>query len=507
MLKKFFKDIFLTISAFTASSLAGFFLVPFFIKAYGVNGLGLIVLSRLLLPSGIVGLLDFGISEIATIIIASARGNGRWSEASSRLIALLKNTMLVGFFAAFIVFLLRNKLTIWLHVPADAAESFDFIILISLISLPILSIGLFFEGISKGFENFFALRVAEIISTLLYVVLSLTSIHLNKSFVWPVMAFLLSQHIKAFILGLIYIRFLFSALKSNFTFKKVSNRYVVKRAHLLLTSRILSTGQHQLPSLLVATFTGPLGVGFFDLISRIPRFCKGVFALIGSSVLVPVASRLTASRDHDRLRKAGYVVLSIAPAFIFPPLAALGMLSGDVLFFWLGNVNLLHNAGWLTLYLLIPAINTVVSLQNSTLMNRPDYLKRNNKIAAFQLTIQITISLACLHWFSQNSFIIGQVFAAILAMFWQIKLANRYIKLPYDLRDSFFFYLGVTIVVVGLVFSLLSTPLFDNIHELIVALILITIFLWVLTYYVFLDAEAKNIFVRIVDALKNLFYK
>jgi O-antigen/teichoic acid export membrane protein len=507
MLQKFFKDIFLTASAFTASSLAGFVLVPFFIHAYGVSGLGLIVLSRLFLPSGTIGLLDFGISEISTVIIASARGNDRWDEAKSRLISLLRLTGMIGIFAAVIEYLLINKLIIWLQIPRDAIESFAFIIFITSISLPFLMVGLFFEGITKGFENFFALRISEIISTLLYVSISLTSIYFNKSFIWPVMAFLLAQYLKFFTLGVLYIRFLFSAVRVNLKVSKASNQYVFKRAHLLLTSRILSTGQHQIPSLLVGALIGPVGVGLFDLISRIPRFCKGVFALIGSSVLVPVASRLSASGDRSRLRQAGYIILSIVPAFIFPPLAALGVFSGDVLYFWLGNQSLIQNACWLTLYLLIPALNTVVSLQNSTLMNRSDYLRRNNRISAFQLLIQIIISLICIHWFSQNSFIIGQIAASMFAIFWQLKLANKYIKVPHNLRNNFFCYLSLTIIIVSLMFGLLSKPVFDSILELFVALICLTSFLWILTYHFFLDAEAKFFFIRIVGALRKVVYK
>ena len=78
----------LTVTAYTTSALLNLCLVPFIVRAYGLHDYGLIVLARLLLPTGFMALLDLGVSETGTLVIARARSAQRWDRAPAHITVL-----------------------------------------------------------------------------------------------------------------------------------------------------------------------------------------------------------------------------------------------------------------------------------------------------------------------------------------------------------------------------------------------------------------------------------
>ena len=55
------------------------------IRTWGVTEFGLIVITRLLLPTGMMAVLDLGLSEVATQAVARAREHRDWDLASRQL--------------------------------------------------------------------------------------------------------------------------------------------------------------------------------------------------------------------------------------------------------------------------------------------------------------------------------------------------------------------------------------------------------------------------------------
>ena len=55
------------------------------IRTWGVTEFGLIVITRLLLPTGMMAVLDLGLSEVATQVVARAREHRDWDLAGRQL--------------------------------------------------------------------------------------------------------------------------------------------------------------------------------------------------------------------------------------------------------------------------------------------------------------------------------------------------------------------------------------------------------------------------------------
>lgn len=489
MLKKLLADTAITAAAFFVASVVGLLLVPVLIGAYGVAGLGLIVLARVLVPAGALGILDFGLSEIATQSVATARAAGEWGTAKARLRLLAVLTAVLVAVVAVATYVLAPQINQWFKVPPEAQADFARLVRATAIALPVLFAGLVFEGIIKGFEKFSVLRSTEIVSTLAYAALVLLGIRLGKDFTWPAWAFLAMQVGRATAFGAVAWRLLPEG--KGAPIDATVRQYVLERGRLLFTARILGTLQHQAPTLLIGVLVGPAAVGIYDAILRLPRFAKSALSIMGTT-LMPAAMRLDAAGDHERLQAIGRVLISVLPALILPPIAALAIFSGDVLNLWLGR-EFVPYAAWLAAYLVVPALNTLVSFQHSTLLNRPEYLRQNNRIAVVQTLLQMALSLALVRWMAQNAFIFGQVVATLCVFVWQIQLGHSYLHPPQQLRSRFFAFVVAMLLGVAACIAVLPAPVFSSAVAATGAAMCVVAVIWLLAVRYFLTAEGRGI--------------
>lgn len=488
MLRKLLADTAITAAAFLVASVVGLLLVPVLIRAYGLSGFGLIVLARLLLPAGALGILDFGISEIATQAVATACASGGWSTARVRLRLLAMMTVALMTVIATATFFLVPQINVWFKVPPEAHESFMYLLRATAIALPGLFVGLLAEGIIRGFQRFSILRVTEVGLTLIYATAVLIGAWLDRTYVWPAWAFLAMQVVKAIIFGVLALRLL--PRGGRVEFGAVATLYVWERARLLFTARILGNLQHQIPTLLIGLIVGPAAVGIYDSILRLPKFAKSALAVIGSTVM-PAAIRLDAAGDHGRLQAIGRVTISVLPWLIFPPLAAVAAFSGDVLNLWLGP-EFVRYAPWLAVFLLVPAFNTIISFQNNTLLNRPEYLRGNNRIALVQSVLQLILSLVLVRWLAQNAFILGQVVATISVFVWQIRLGHACLHPPRQLRRRFFTFVLLTVLAVLASIAVVPTPVFHSALGSLVAIAVAMALAWGIATCCFLTSEGRG---------------
>src|SRR5260221_9145918 len=81
MIKRLIQNTVISVAAFGAAALLGLIVIPVIIRTWGVTEFGLIVITRLLLPSGMTAVLDLGLSEVATQAVARAREHRHWDLA------------------------------------------------------------------------------------------------------------------------------------------------------------------------------------------------------------------------------------------------------------------------------------------------------------------------------------------------------------------------------------------------------------------------------------------
>src|SRR6266481_4824179 len=85
MLKRLVQNTIVSAIVFGAVAVLGVIVIPIIIQTWDVTEFGLIVLARLFLPSGLIGIVDFGLPEVTTQVVARAREHRDWTIGGSQL--------------------------------------------------------------------------------------------------------------------------------------------------------------------------------------------------------------------------------------------------------------------------------------------------------------------------------------------------------------------------------------------------------------------------------------
>jgi len=406
--------------AFTITGVIQLLLVPLLVHEYGIEQYGLLVLVRLLLPTGILAMLDLGNSETASYAVAKGRHDSDWSRCGRYLGGLWMVAALVGIFAGVSMSLLIPAFQWLFSVPSSLTDGFQEVVLITALAFPILLVSLIAEGVVKGFEEFKKLRTMEVTATLIYAAVTLSVIRMDLPFQWAAFAFLTYGASKAAFISVVAAKM----LRSKGTILRLPTRdeWIDLRIRCvpLGLNRTIGVAQVQAAPALIAVMLGTAAVGLYDLVIRIPRFLKVVTGVLSSAVL-PMVLRMDQSGDNagiDRLFQLGLLgVLALVS-----PIVAWGIcFSEAILRLWLSE-DYASLWGWQALMFAWPLVNAVTSFTCGALLGRPHFVSALNRIVAGQILVQISLSVVLVPAFAEQAFVVGQVVALYASLPLQLGL-------------------------------------------------------------------------------------
>lgn len=418
--------------AFFVISVVGLLLTPVLVAAYGLAGLGLVALARLLLPTGVLALIDFGISEVAVQATARARETGNWTHASGQLTLLALGSLVIGILAGGIVALLHRIIPVIVNAPVAYADPFAGVVLVTGLALPIVFLSLSAEGVLKGYERYGVVRGLEVISTCFYAGGVLIGVGMGQPFEWACYAYLFAQTGRATAAVALAGWTLTRDKVRLHSWTKADRREVTSRCAQLGYGRILGSLQGQAPPLFVAMLWGASAVGVYDVLTRLPRVAKSILGLINSTLL-PVAVRLDASENTAHIRKLGETGLLVILLVTLPVCAACMLFSREILQFWIGP-SVRDGWPWQSLMFLLPATSAIVGFGSNALLGRQDIVKKLNLVTTIQVGVQLAVSFGTTAVFQDKSFILGHVVALMVGFPWSlaiIKSAQGLSSRPY----------------------------------------------------------------------------
>jgi len=505
MIKRLIQNTVVSIIAFGAAAILGLVVIPVIIRTWGVTEFGLIVLARLLLPTGMMAVLDLGLSEVATQMVARGREHRDWTLASKQLSFL--GALSVG------LALILN-VAIWFGIPfiasamkvsPDHREAFVSILHYTALANLILIPALVWEGVIKGFERYNLLRVAEVTSTIAYVGLTILASYRSVGF--EVVAYIYL----ATLLGRAFVIFLGAAIALGRKHARFSSwtadirRDLLHNCMLLLQGRLIGGISGPLQPLLVGLLFGPAGAGTYDALVRLSRVSRSVVSLL-TSALLPVASRLDERGSLTTFQRLGEMGLILLPMFTVPPFAAAAILSPDIMRIWIGPL-LMPYAAWMGLSFLVPICAQYVAIGSLIFLTRPEVQAKLNRLMGLQLLIWAILAAATLHFFAERAFILGQAVASVLVLPLQLALLRSALDLD---RKQVAKALGTqaAIVIVGsALLSIIAGYIqFDSVLRLTLGSGLFCMIAWILQYFLVLEKRHRTIF-PVVGQLMGLLPK
>jgi O-antigen/teichoic acid export membrane protein len=493
MLRRLFLNSAVSGVVFAITSLLVILLIPALIAAYGVAGLGLIMLLRTILPSGLGALLDLGVSEVVTQAVARARTSGNWRMAGGQCALLALVALGVGTVLAVALWIGAPAIAAALNVPAAQQDGFALATRIYGLALPFLFPALVTEGVVKGFEAYWALRLVELGSTLAYTLLAFSFAASGAPYEAVAYAFL----------GSIVGRALATAVVAVVLARRSGLRPVrwdaddradaFERARVMFAGKAVTSVQTQAPPLAIGALIGPAGVGIYDVLVRLPRFAKSVLGLL-TSLLAPVAARIDESGDRRNEARLGRVGALFMPLVVLPLLAAGAAFSGPLLALWLGP-EFRDYWPWHAAMFVVPALGVVVSFGSAMLMVRVVEARRLVSYAAASVALQFAVSFAFVPLYAERAFILGQVVAMLV--FAPIQL--RHLLRAQGVHGHFGRRLGLLVAflaVAAVVTSLWSEHAIHDLVTLAVAGVAWVVACWTVLAFALTTADERGAAVR-----------
>jgi O-antigen/teichoic acid export membrane protein len=406
VLRRFLHNTAISAVAFGLAGVLGLFSVGLIAKFYGLAGLGLIALARSFLPSGFLALIDFGVSETTTQMVARGR-LGDWAAASERVSFLTAIAAVTGLFSSIVLWFWAPELAVLFKVAPEEAAAFVTILKSTALVTPIAFVGLIVEGALKGFEEYGWLRMTEVGGSLLYVAAIYLAVWAQLSFEWVAYAYLATVVIK-YVLLTIIVAITARGTSLRFSYwSRETREDLVYRSWLMLNSRIGGVLQQIIIPLLIGALYGPAQVGAYDLLMRLPRFLKAVLSPLLSAIL-PISAHIDEKTDVRRLQLLGRNSFVLPAAIVVPVVVLMALYSEEILKVWVGPQSA-EEWPWLALALIVPAANVMISAGQTALIVRADFMRFANRFLYSQVLVQYAVTAVALHWFHDRAFILGWV--------------------------------------------------------------------------------------------------
>jgi O-antigen/teichoic acid export membrane protein len=488
--------------AYGVAGVLGLFAVGVIARSYGLAILGLVVLARAFLPTGFLALVDLGVSETTTQAVARGR-IGDWTVANESISLLTLIAGATGIVSGLILWASASWLTKAFKVPPEHVTAFISILSVTGLALPIAFLGLIAEGFLKGFEYYGWLRATEVCSNLSYVAAVYLLSWSAADFQWLVYAYLATVVGKYLVLAII-VRQAGGPVSMRFSrWTAPVRRDILHRCWLMFNNRIAGTLQHTLPPLAIGAIFGPVEVGSFDLITRLPRFLKATMAPLYAAIL-PISTHLDETTDTRRLQMLGRSGIILPAAVLIPILIVVALFSDDILRIWVGPQHA-SQWPWLALSLCIPGVSGMLGVGQAALIVRADYLRISTRLTYLQVLLQYLITVVFLYWLRERAFILGWATShvAFAPVFAHFILAEM--RLPISLfwrQLAKLVIVAMILTIVVLIYKLYSIP--GNLISLMIVGGLSSIFAWMLSIGIVLSQNDRAMFGRFAQAATRL---
>jgi O-antigen/teichoic acid export membrane protein len=411
VLRRFLHNTAISAVAYGLAGVLGLLAVGLIARSYGLAVLGLIVLARSFLPSGFLVLIDFGVSEVTTQMIARGR-LGDWAVASEKVSLLTLIAAVTGVISSVLLWLAAVGLAVVFKVGPEQSQVFVLMLQVTALVLPAAFIGLVIEGALKGFEEYAWLRLTEVGGSVLYVVSIYLAIWQNAAFEWIAYAYLATVVVKYLVLALV----LFLAARGTplgfSSWSAASRRDITYRCWLMFNNRLGGALQQTVIPLMIGALYSPVEVGSYDLLTRLPRFLKTVMSPLYSAIL-PISTHLDERTDVRRLQLLGRNGLVLPAAIVVPILVVVALFSKEILKVWVGPQNA-DQWPWLALSLLVPATSVILGAGQAALLVRSDFLRINTRYLYLQVLVQYVVTALALPWLRERAFILGWAVSYVL---------------------------------------------------------------------------------------------
>jgi len=381
-------------AALGTTSVLSLVLVPILIGQYGLEAYGLMPLIRLLTPLGAMGIVLFGLPQMATRAAALHAARGEVLVLRRSQSALMAAAAAVGIFVAALLMLAGpGRVSGWLNVKEAENVAFAAGFTATALLFPLLMPATIVTATLSGLGRFRALRAIEVTVYVTYFAAAAGTAYLGLPVVNLVLALLAADALRATAL-IIYARKMSLIGLREVAVPDLGWLYAQKNAlGVISISSLLGHARKHLVGAAIVVLYGPSALGLYDALERIPRGLKTLLGLVNAAVL-PHAIHLDASADETRLRSLLIRGTRLTLLCTLPVASAVMVYSSLVVAAWLGE-RFVYGGFFLVLLMVPFLLDSSLSLVTTASLSRLKLISRQNSIALVE-TLVLVVTLVLL---------------------------------------------------------------------------------------------------------------
>lgn len=461
--------------------------VAMLIREYGVGGYGIYVICRMLMPSGVVSVFDFGLPETVTRYVAFHEENPK--KFIQVFLSGLIGFVLVGCIAYLLLSLFYDSFIEMVKVSTvDEKDSLATGVSYVILAVLPFFIGVFFESVLKGFQKFVLIRLTEVIAVLVFLVLLYLGIGRGISIDEVVVMYLII-YISRYVLLLIYFLYSYRALViSQFSFSFMLFKEFFLHARTVFAGKFFSLLTNNFPLLLLTTIADASAVGVYDAVMRLPRFAKSVMGQV-NAVLIPYVAKLSNTAERSSI-SVTLLAGSKAQIFIFgPPLLCACLFAQEIVTYWLGN-ELVEYSWALTLMFIWAFIVTFVGVGGTIAVTERALLKQINLVSVLQLVLLLIMAVIFVYLFGVAGVFTAFFVSSLLTVPMGIKCIAKFYAVPQaDLYMPGILIFAISMMIGG---SIISLNLSEGMFGLFLSGSFSLLSIWVVSFLSVFSSEERS---------------
>jgi O-antigen/teichoic acid export membrane protein len=484
------RNIYINISAFSINTAIGLAAISIIIDAYGLEGYGILVLARQLLPIGIVGFFLAGLPEATSRYVASSIAEANAHIAESMVKIALLCAIAIGIVVLVLISTLASSIVTTFAIQEKDIESFKLIIYLTAISLPLHFAGDILRGALEGLGRFGVVRTVEVFGNLVFLVTVIVMPALDFGMTEVIISFVIignARSILYFFLAGSKFHFSLSIGKAEFSDAKP----LLQHAMAFFTSKLYGAALNHAPTVIVTYLTSnTLSAGALDVVMKIPRLIKTGCGMFGN-VLLPYSAKADALGNDlsiSRVIRSGTMALV---AMTTPLIFIIGIFNKELINNWIG-AEYIDIEIWFAYALFYPVLISTVSIGNAMLAARRSAVARLNRIAFFQVLV-FYFSVAALNGaFGWKAFIIATLVATLVSVVLQHLIIKREYNIIY--KDYYrYLFRGLSVFAMILCMKILLVSIFnsESVVSSLVIFLLCTFAMYFAVYSIVLRFEDR----------------
>lgn len=410
-------------TALLVCGLVNLFFLGYLATRLGIRDYGLIALARTLLATGVLTILDLGLSEAAGARTAALRATGDHGTLWSSALLAAAFAAVAGLVGGLIMILAAEPVaSMLLRNDLEKVPEFAVIVIILAATLVVQLPGSVCESILRGLNRFRAYRSLEVGHAVAFAGIGVVLVERGHGY-FAIIMLLIAIVILRALVAVTLIAVPMWRARSLLRLDRDEARKLFHLARNIFGGKLL--GVVNLYSIYYASsiLVGAAGLGLVDLLMRWPRFLKAFFGQLNSAIM-PFAVGLDATKDREGLVQTYTTSLTFAMLVTVPALLSVAFFAEDLLLAWVG-AEFARSWPWLSALFLWPLVVLPVSLGGMMLVSRPGFVARINVISAGQLIVILAVAVSTAGTLREYAFLLAHLAGVFAVVPFQVRLIER----------------------------------------------------------------------------------